>query len=1231
LTRPSRPPEGPGQPTHTPAALALQGQCSRADLLLALARGAREGAAAADLLGFGLEPPVVPAQRPAGPGVTPPREAPAERPPRVAAAPLGPSLFWMPMTFETRDAAPAAPPVLGAPVPRAPLRARPPQGVPLAPWRELRTRLQPHLTRCREGGAVDTERLVRWLGRGRQVERIPRQRHRRGFPLLVVLADRSEHLAPYWSDQEQLLTRLARDAVPGTLRIRPIHETRDAPGWPGGASTGPLPPPGTRLLVLGDLGCLRGADRAGERRWLAYARALRQAGVAPLALLPCAPERCPASLRAAWNTLPWERPRRDDADDADDATQTPLERLLTLLSAAIRLEPGLVRAARQLLRAGRRDPGLESDLWQHSAIVATHSDAASWDPERANRRRARFDALSAPVRERVLSLQETWRGYLPREIWYEELLSLSPDTRALPAVRADALLAERFYVELSERVRAGRADDLGAGARGWYRRCRRRLSDQAYAGPVAEALHRLTAFWDPQDPDAVRRPGYDPLYGSEPGSQTGTLALVQTGARLWVSEAGNVLAPGGPVAASPLAYLRSGNRELRIAALDGGDESQRFWESGQAPSWADAWGWDAYGAWVQFSVQAADGDPVTQRLRWIEPGSFTMGSPQDELERFSYEGPQHTVRFTDGFWLFETACTQALWQAVMGENPSRFEGAERPVEQVSWDDAQRFIAALNDRVPGLGLGLPSEAQWEYACRAGTTTPFSLGEDIDPEQVNYNGNYPYRGGKKGLYRQATVDVASLPANPWGLYEMHGNVLEWVQDPWHADYAGAPRDGSVWASSAAGADRVVRGGSWGSFARSCRCAYRYGGAPADRDGALGFRCARVQVREPGKSSGSDAERASLALPGPRSGWGRAAPGSARAPEQEPPAVVLRLDSAAVAATLPEAPAIEIRSDRERLTLHRLPRPAWASAMGRDRYGLWAEIAVAPAPAKRRQGRTRTAAPPGTVGADAEPIVQRLRWIPPGRFLMGSPPDEPGRWNAEDPQHQVTIGKGFWLFDTPCTQALWVAVMDDNPSRFKSPTRPVERVVWDAAQRFVARINARIPGLALTLPSEAQWEHACRAGTATALYSGPIAILGQHNAPALDPIAWYGGNSGLAYYLDEGEPTTGELWQEMQYETTRAGTREVKGKQPNSWGLYDMLGNVFEWVADPWHPNYEGAPEDGTVWPSTETGAGRVLRGGSWDAGARFCRCAYRSQGTPDDRCEDLGFRCARVQED
>lgn len=279
-----------------------------------------------------------------------------------------------------------------------------------------------------------------------------------------------------------------------------------------------------------------------------------------------------------------------------------------------------------------------------------------------------------------------------------------------------------------------------------------------------------------------------------------------------------------------------------------------------------------------------------------------------------------------------------------------------------------------------------------------------------------------------------------------------------------------------------------------------------------------------------------------------------------------------------------------------------PCWASGWGQDRWGVFVEFTL-------------------------QEVTQRLRWIPPGRFWMGSPEKEPGRIDREGPRHQVTLTEGYWLFDTPCTQALWEAVMGNNPSRFQSPTRPVENVSWNDAQDFLARINARIPGLDLTLPSEAQWEHACRAGTATAIYTGELAILGERNAPALDPIAWYGGNSGVDFDLDNGYDSSG--WKEKQYPHTKAGTRPVKLKRANPWGLHDMLGNVWEWTQDHWHGDYRGAPDDGSAWEDRDAGADRVLRGGSWLNLARLVRTAYRSRGHPANRGGYDGIRCARVR--
>ncbi len=249
-----------------------------------------------------------------------------------------------------------------------------------------------------------------------------------------------------------------------------------------------------------------------------------------------------------------------------------------------------------------------------------------------------------------------------------------------------------------------------------------------------------------------------------------------------------------------------------------------------------------------------------------------------------------------------------------------------------------------------------------------------------------------------------------------------------------------------------------------------------------------------------------------------------------------------------------------------------------------------------------------------------TQRLRWIEPGRFLMGSPDTEAGRDDNEGLRHEVTISNEFWLFDTPCTQALWRAVMGDNPSYFKSPDRPVEQVNWEDVLKFLKRINGLVPGLDLVLPTEAEWEYACRAGTETAIYLGDLEILGERNAPALDPIAWYGGNSGVDFDLDNGWDSAD--WPNKQYPHTRAGTRPVGLKEPNVWGLYDMLGNVWEWCFDGMRTYGSAAVID--------PGATRVLRGGSWFNFAQYVRSAYRGALDPGYRNFYYGFRCARVQE-
>jgi formylglycine-generating enzyme required for sulfatase activity len=232
----------------------------------------------------------------------------------------------------------------------------------------------------------------------------------------------------------------------------------------------------------------------------------------------------------------------------------------------------------------------------------------------------------------------------------------------------------------------------------------------------------------------------------------------------------------------------------------------------------------------------------------IPPGKFIMGSPPAEPQRFDREGPQHEVMIKTPFALGVCAVTFADYDLFCRDtqrdlpNDRGWGRDNRPVINVSWQDAQAYCTWLSKQT-GYGYRLPSEAEWEYACRAGTQTPFSFGGNITPEQVNYDGNYPYAGGKKGWFREQTVPVRSLPPNAWGLYEMHGNVWEWVQDAWHDNYKDAPTDGSAWESGYAGGPKVVRGGSWNLYARLCRSAFRRNDQPNLQLSGIGFRCARV----------------------------------------------------------------------------------------------------------------------------------------------------------------------------------------------------------------------------------------------------------------------------------------------------------------------------------------------------------------------------------------------------
>ncbi|MCP3915085.1 MAG: formylglycine-generating enzyme family protein [bacterium] len=251
-----------------------------------------------------------------------------------------------------------------------------------------------------------------------------------------------------------------------------------------------------------------------------------------------------------------------------------------------------------------------------------------------------------------------------------------------------------------------------------------------------------------------------------------------------------------------------------------------------------------------------------------------------------------------------------------------------------------------------------------------------------------------------------------------------------------------------------------------------------------------------------------------------------------------------------------------------------PSWASVWGQDPFGVFAGF---------------------TCGG----VTQRMRWIPPGRFRMGSPEDEPERYDDE-PLHDVEITRGFWMAETPCTQELWRAVMGENPSEFSDPDKPVVNVSFEDVGEFLARFREREPESDLRLPTEAEWEYACRAGTSTATYAGSA-------TPAvLDPIAWWAPNSD-------------------------GSSQFVGKKEANGWGLFDMLGNVNEWTLDRAELDefLVSPPPLDTRDPHSATGSRRVVRGGSWCDVARYLRAAFRSANLPETRFDYLGFRLARGQ--
>jgi len=285
--------------------------------------------------------------------------------------------------------------------------------------------------------------------------------------------------------------------------------------------------------------------------------------------------------------------------------------------------------------------------------------------------------------------------------------------------------------------------------------------------------------------------------------------------------------------------------------------------------WADRGGEDEFGRYAVWVHQG-----VGFRFRWIPPGEFLMGSSEDEKGRWDDEGPQHEVKLTQGYWMLETPVTQEQWMANGEKNPSHFKGAKKPVEQVSWDECQRWLEELTDQLSGVEARLPTEAEWEYACRAGTASAFNNGEDCT-EPTGKDPALESLGWYGKNSDSQTQEVGEKEPNAWGLFDMHGNVNEWCQDNWRDQYLEGlqvdpkgPKGGSL---------RVRRGGCWINNARGCRSAFRLMDGPDGRYGNTGFRFVLQAGSRQGKQGGARSGPAKGAPPGgEKAGQGRAEQG-------------------------------------------------------------------------------------------------------------------------------------------------------------------------------------------------------------------------------------------------------------------------------------------------------------------------------------------------------------------
>jgi len=573
------------------------------------------------------------------------------------------------------------------------------------------------------GSKVDLVKVVDRLSRAEELAYLPKKPRRGWGSELQFIGDLRREMTPYFRDQAYVRSNLRRYFTKDSFSRAEYLDTGQLimSGYWDERRPYRLPSPGSLVIACSDMG-IGGAEDV-RKFWLDLGQRLLDHRCRPIALLPTSSIADDPELKRVWSLLAWDCKSHPSSPD-EQAEQ--LEHLKVLLSPAVRIDPSFLREVRSLIGA---DASIESRFLQCPELKSSCCVAASFEAEEARQLRVRFEDKDAAMRRTVLESLRYWRGHLAPEVYYAELLFLSPENQQLLSKPEEVDSAKDFFLQLGKRVDQGEVID---GFGGWFRSLRARIPARIWNDPALKPVfQKLWSVAYRSEPNSEPPVAYDPAHAPvDLERPVQTWQLYQQGLNI-AFHSRDLTTTDTPNQGSWLGEIRSRSGEIALQPID------PFWQSGQPPSWADVWGEDECGRWVDFCLKGESG-AVRQRMRWMPAGAFMMGSSDDDADGFGDERPQHAVIMANGFWMFDTAVTQALWLAVMGENPSHFKGDDLPVEHVSWHDCLKFVEEINRQFTGLNLSLPSEAQWEYGCRAGTETAYSFGAAINAELANYDG-------------------------------------------------------------------------------------------------------------------------------------------------------------------------------------------------------------------------------------------------------------------------------------------------------------------------------------------------------------------------------------------------------------------------------------------------------------------------------------------------------------